>query len=699
MASEHADVLVVGAGAGGAVAALRLARAGVRVVCLEQGGWTEPADYPGTDPTWELQAGGRWSPSPAVRQAPADYPIDVTASDLGALNFNGVGGGTVLYNAQWPRMLPDDFRVRSLDGVADDWPLGYDELQPFYEATDRQFGVSGLGGNPAYPPGADPPLPPLPLGSVGLRVARALHRLGWHWWPPTNAIASAPYAGRHVCVRRGTCGQGCNEGAKGSTDVTHWPAFAAAGGELVTGARVVRVVLGPDGLAQGVEWLDRAGALHRHTADVVLLAANAVGTARLLLASADARCPDGLANSSGLVGRRLMLHPLSTVAGRFDEPLRGWRAQNGALLQSLQFAGSQSERGFVRGATWSLGSAGGPLRAALAPGGRGVWGDAHHANVLARLGRTAQWAVLCEDLPEESNRVVLSDAVDSDGLPGAAVRYRLSDNSRRMMAWMAERARESLEEAGAHDVEVALGLPNGHLMGTARMGDDPTTSVVDRWGMCHDVANLGVVDGSVFVTAGSANPTSTIAALALRTAEHLLATRRWAGRAPTPPRSSAVGRPSTRPVTLAAPSSGTERSTLTAEQRARLAALADALVPGTADRPAPSELDIAGALVDRVLAVRPDLGVPLGRALDAVPPPAPCAEPPGAAAVALLDELDGTDPDAARALRTCVAGGYYLSPTVRAALDYDGQEAAPVPPFAYPDYLEEGLLDHLLDGP
>ena len=126
-------------------------------------------------------------------------------------------------------MLPDDFRVRSVDGVADDWPVTYDELLPFYEETDRQFGVSGLGGNPRYPEGAEPPLPPLPLGKVGMEVARAHHRLGWHWWPATNAIASAEYRNQHVCVRRGSCGQGCNEGAKGSTDVTHWPDALAAG--------------------------------------------------------------------------------------------------------------------------------------------------------------------------------------------------------------------------------------------------------------------------------------------------------------------------------------------------------------------------------------------------------------------------------------------------------------------------------------
>ena len=139
-------------------------------------------------------------------------------------------------------MLPSDFRVRSLDGVADDWPITYDELLPYYERTDRHFGVSGLGGRPGLSAGGeDPPLPPLPIGAGGLKVARAHTRLGWHWWPEPNSILSAPYDGRRPCVQRGTCQQGCNEGAKASTDLTHWPKAIALGARLVTGARVRRI--------------------------------------------------------------------------------------------------------------------------------------------------------------------------------------------------------------------------------------------------------------------------------------------------------------------------------------------------------------------------------------------------------------------------------------------------------------------------
>src|SRR5439155_88752 len=211
-------------------------------------------------------------------------------------------------------------------------------------------------------------------------------------------------------------------------DLTHWPRVVEHGGRVITGARVRRLVTDGAGLVAGAEWIDSEGHEHFQTADVVLCAANAIGTARLLLASADARHPDGLANSSGLVGRRLMLHPLSTVTGLFEEALEGWQAHAGGLIQCLEFARSDPGRGFVRGALWELGSAGGPMKAAFAPGGAGAWGAEHHRHVRERLGRSVMWAVLCEDLPEDTNRVELSSTLaDSSGIPAPKITYRLSE--------------------------------------------------------------------------------------------------------------------------------------------------------------------------------------------------------------------------------------------------------------------------------
>lgn len=700
--AEPTDVLVIGAGASGAVAALRLVEAGRSVVTLEQGHWPDRESFRGSEKDWELDGRKRWSAVPELRGSAVDYPLDLSESDMGVVNWNGVGGATVLYQASWLRMLPDDFRTGTVDGVGDDWPIGYDDLLPFYERVDRQFGVSGLGGDPTYPPGSDPPLPPLPIGAAGLRVARGHAQLGWHWWPQPCAITSVDRDGRHACVQRGTCGQGCNEGAKASTDLTHWPTYLGLGGRLVTGARVSRIVVDADGRATGAEWLDSEGRLHFQPAEVVVCAANGIGTARLLLLSASQRFPDGLANSSGLVGRRLMLHPHVRVIGLFDEPLGSWQGSNGALMVSFEFYRSDRSRGFVRGAKWTLSPTGGPLGIALAGG---VWGAGHHEHVRRRLGRSVGWTIMCEDLPDEANRVTLSpDEKDSSGLPAPKLRYRFDENVERMIAFNEARARESLVAAGAREVETVRTPLNGHFMGTARMGEDPATSVVDRWGLCHDVPNLAIIDGSVFVTSSGVNPTSTIAAFALRAAEHLLGERSdLFSAAPDGPPAGATGAPGpvAVPPTDGVPVDVGGRSlarddgssapvrgpALGPAERARFAVLADHLIPGGDGMPSAGAVDTAGARLDEVLASRPDLAEPLARALAV----------PVIDAGRHLQELAATDGPGHGAVITAAAGGYYLSDVVRAALGYPGQVALPVNVLEYPDYLAEGLLDHLVE--
>jgi len=536
VSAARADVLVIGAGASGGVVGRRLAEAGFEVVCLEQGTWPERHEFPVTKPDWELQAQKQWSPDPNVRQSPADYPINVEGSEIVPLMFNGVGGSMVLYAGDWPRMLPSDFRVKTLDGVADDWPLTYEELEPYYDRIAREVGVSGLAGDPAYPEGADLPLPALPLGDGIIDVVRAHDRLGWHWWPAPNAVLSAPYRGRHACAQWGSCMQGCPEGAKGSTDITHWPEAIRLGARVVTGARATRVVNAGNRLVSGAEYVDESGATHFVEADVVVLAANAVGTARLLLLSADHEFPDGLANSSGLVGRRLMMHPFGVVTGVFEQFIETWKGNVGSRIHCLEFYETDSSRGFVRGAKWSLSpSTGGPLNAAMPTrAGAAVWGPEHHRRVKERFGHCLSWGIFGEDLPDEDNRVELDpELVDSAGVPAPRIAYEISDNSRRLLDFHVERAGEAMLEAGAKRVDSLTLMRNAgwHVLGTARMGEDPASSVVDAWGKTHDIDNLYVVDGSVFVTSGGVNPTNTISSLALRFADGL-AERRSLQRVP-----------------------------------------------------------------------------------------------------------------------------------------------------------------------
>jgi choline dehydrogenase-like flavoprotein len=528
---DVADILVIGAGAAGSVAVKELAEKGFNVVCLEQGDWVDPAAFTGDKPEWELSKQKQWHPNPNVRANRWDYPINTSESDVNPLMYAAVGGSTILYTAHWVRMLPSDFKVRTLDGVADDWPFTYEDLVPYYERMDREVGTSGLDGDPGYPEGAPYPLPPLPIGKIGRKAAEGMDKLGWHWWPGPAAIPSKPYRHRPACVRFGTCVSGCPQGAKTTMDVTHWPGALKAGAKLVTGARVREVTVDKNGLATGAVFIDRDGIERHQKASVVVLAANGVGTPRVLLNSTSNLFPDGLANSSGMVGRRLMIHPFAAVTGTYEEPLDSWLGPAGQAIMSLQFYETDASRGFVRGAKWSVMPTGGPLGIRAGFSGRPVeeeWGDNFHHNLTSNFGKSFEWGIIAEDLPDEENRIVIDDElVDDAGIPAPKVIYKTSENTRKLIDFHVARIHEAHEAAGAVKTSTTTLLRDcgWHLLGTARMGEDPTNSVVDQWGQAHDVPNLYVIDGSVFVTSSGLNPTATIAALALRTADHLVANR------------------------------------------------------------------------------------------------------------------------------------------------------------------------------
>ena len=524
MKTEPVDVLIIGAGASGAAIAWSLLETRMRILCLEQGPHLAHTDFPSLKDDYELSRYGKFSCDPNVRRLKQDYPINVDDSCITPVNFNAVGGSTINFLGHWPRMRPSDFYTKTLDDVAEDWPLDYATLAPFYDMNDQVTGVSGLKGNPAYPDYA-PPLPPIPIGTLGQTLAKGFNKMGWHWWPSDVSILSQDHDGRQKCVNAGTCDLGCAAGAKGGTNFTYWPILTKAGVEVRTECRVREILINQQtGFATGVLYHGPDGQLHEQNAEMVIVACNGIGTPRLLLNSKSKLFPDGLANRSGMVGKNLMFHPLTGVSGVFSEPMKGHEGPMACSILSQEFYETGTTRNFTRGYGLYSGRSTTPMTYAL--GGYGIddpipWGAEHREFMDNIYPYLAGLTVVSEDLPEEHNCVTLDpDIADSDGIPAPKITYRLSENTSKMLRHGEERAKEILLAAGAKKVLSKAGgkvwwRAGWHQMGTCRMGNDPKNSVVNSWGRSHDIKNLFIVDGSIFVTAGAVNPTSTIQALAL----------------------------------------------------------------------------------------------------------------------------------------------------------------------------------------
>jgi choline dehydrogenase-like flavoprotein len=468
------------------------------------------------------------------------YPYDYIDSSWQPVLGNAVGGATVHYGAQWPRMHPSDFVVRSLDGIAADWPIRYWDLAPYYDLVDNFVGISGVAGNPAYPPRSVNLLPPHRLTNGAEILRRGFEKLGWHWWPADQGIITKPFGGRAPCSETGAC----PKEAKNSSDVVFWPEAIGNGVVLKTKARVREITVDHKGLADGALYYDAGGRLQKQKARFVVMACNGIGTPHLLLNSKSRYFPQGLANSTGLVGKNLMAHPLASVTALHEEgdPRKG----RGTGLVSEQFYESDPRRSFARGFRFLSGSYGGPIAIALGEmpesamaavpvalrsdgvaHGSLTWGNRHHAE-FEQASHTLSVTMEGEQLPDESNRVELHPALtDEFGIPGVKLVFRQIDNTTRLLEYSKERAKELLAACGATRVVSEDKAPStfhwapGHYMGTARMGLDPASSVVDQWGRAHDVKNLFIIDGSVFVTCGSASPTPTIHAIAVRTADYI----------------------------------------------------------------------------------------------------------------------------------------------------------------------------------
>lgn len=524
-----ADVVVVGAGLGGAAFTARLIERAphLRIVLLDRGGWVDRRTMPAYRPDWQRVALTEWATSPNLRLAAgsrspsADYPIDDSGSPIKPLMWNGVGGSTINWAAHVPRLHPSDFKARGIrgseagpSGSSDDWPLSYSDLEPYYDEIEAAMGVSGLAGDPAYPPKRSPRMPPLPIGRLGATAGRAFNSLGWHWWPSDAAITSVAHASRPACNNAGPCLIGCPTAAKWSADLELVPGAVRRGVDLRTGCVARRIVV-EGGRATGVVYSDASGREVEQPASSVVVAANGIGTARLLLASGIARDPDGP------LGRHLMFHPIAYARGMFSEELDGPRGPVGASIYSHEFYEPRPGRDWRGSLQLQITRENSLLQQALRV--EPAWGAEAQRQLREEFRHSLPVMVVAEDRPDHANRVSLTRDVEPDGLPGVRIDYALSDDARRALDFGLDRAEELLRVAGAFRVvRVPLAPYAGwHLLGTARMGDDPRTSVADRRGRLHEVPNVLVADGSLFPTVGAVNPGVTIGALALRIADGL----------------------------------------------------------------------------------------------------------------------------------------------------------------------------------
>ena len=507
--NDVVDAVVIGTGAGGAPLLARLAAAGCSVVALEAGKqWNPERDF-ATD---EREQGKlSWTDE---RLSAGGNPVHFGHNNSGI----GVGGTTLHYTAYVPRALPEDFRLRTECGVGRDWPIAYDDLEPYDDEIERFLGVSGPSPYPWGPPRTPYPLNPLPLNGAAQLMQRGCVPLGIRTSPAANAALSGSYyqegvGWRAACTNRGFCEAGCNTGAKASMDVTYIPLARSHGAEIRPECFATRLERDPSGRVTGVVYV-HAGVERRQRCRSVFLCAGAIETPRLLLLN-------GLANSSGQVGRNFMAHTGLEIWGRFEEDVRPFKGIPGALISEdmrrpadADFAGGYLLQSIgVMPVTY----------AAQFATGRGIWGEALREHMRG-YNHFAGINMLGECLPSAGNFMELSTELDDRGLPKPRIHYTDGANETRLIAHAERVMRDVWGHAGARDV---WRYPRqAHIIGTCRMGTEAEGAVVDADGRAFDAPNLYISDNSTFPSALIANAALTIMAVALRTADRFLARAR-----------------------------------------------------------------------------------------------------------------------------------------------------------------------------
>ncbi len=559
------DVVVIGLGAAGGLAVLPLARAGLKIVGLEAGGWFQAKDHLPD----EIRNNVRHWPH-AVQKVNQEIPTARVGRDGPALPrpayhpmMNGVGGTSLHYWGQSWRLTQWDFKVRSetirrygasaipAGSTVEDWPLSYEEAEPYYDKVEYAIGVSGKAGNIRgtidqtgnifeSPRQREYPMPPLRHAGFADHMAEAAKRLGWNSYCPPAAINSVPYDDRPACFYHGFCGSGgCPIDAKNSTAVTTIPKAVATGNlKVVPYAHVIAIDSDNQGRVTGVRYVTGKKEYFQ-PASVVLLASYTYENTRLLLLSKSKAYPSGLSNTHGQVGLHYMSHTRSGVMGLFPFDLNRWYgtpAQGTSVDNWSDDNFDHSGLGFIGGGNLLIPMEAKPIEAASMStfGKVPRWGAAWKAFVKENAGRWSPVWTQISTLPFEDHFLDLDPEVkDPLGYPVCRLTVGLKDSEKRAILFMQEKADQWLREAGAGATDKLPLGPIGlstHAYGGTRMGDNPETNVVDRWGFSHEAPNLGILGASVMGTTGARNPTLTVQALAWRTADHLISN--WKSIAP-----------------------------------------------------------------------------------------------------------------------------------------------------------------------
>ncbi|ASW56857.1 GMC family oxidoreductase [Plantactinospora sp. KBS50] len=536
---EPVDAIVVGLGATGGTAVKVLAEAGLKVIGFDRGPWLRAHEHYSGDEVKYVNRNYLW-PDPKLFPRTLRHDENSVAE---VFPFSPtpqlVGGGTNHWAGWVPRPRESDFVQRSLHGDLDgaslaDWPIRYEHLEPYLTKVEWEFGVSGVAGADKYEPFRSRPYPSEPLRPTrfGRRFYDAAKKMGFNAFPIPHAMVTNRHKGRDPFNKTSFWNQyGDPSGARSNTLTTFIPEAVATGNfELRSECFVREIKVGKDGRATGVVYIDPEGREVEQDAKVVVLGLGAIESARLMLMSRSAQHPDGLANSSGLLGKNATFHEYVFAVGLFDkevdDPLYGW-AGNYISGGTFEFYETAKDRGHIGGCLISASQTVHPVNWVFP--GRPSWGgalkdaDRDYFNYAMKIG------AILHDMPRESNRVDLDPTVkDAWGLPVARITHRPHENDVRMSKWQVDKNAEILEVAGARKtVPVYLDRMTGntcHQHGTARMGNDPGKSVLNEWCQTHDVDNLFVVDGSGFPTSTGVNPTLTMMANAWRACDYIVGT-------------------------------------------------------------------------------------------------------------------------------------------------------------------------------